>query len=129
MAEAGGPHAILQGLVQQAPTNWTQYEPILVTKLPYLAQHPIASPSGKAVWKVQAGETLNYDHVDVVVCRFPEADGLKGIPDGTVTAYRCAMGCHQKSLLHCMLVWLQLQHACAWPDGAVILEHATVGTC
>ena len=80
-----------QGIIQQAPTNWTQYEPILVTELPYLAKYPIQSPSGKAVFQIQnkapdsAGNGVFY--VDLVVCRFPEPGDLK-IPDGTVTAYR-----------------------------------------
>ena len=63
-----------QGLVQQSrPANWTSLPPIVVTKLPYFATYPIASPSGRAVWEVQANEAINTtDYVDIVVCRFPE---------------------------------------------------------
>lgn len=80
----------LQGIIQQAPTNWTQYEPVLVTQLPYSVKYPIQSPSGKAVFQIRnkahTGNSTLY--VDLVVCRFPEPGNLK-IPDGTVTAYRC----------------------------------------
>ena len=64
-----------QGLIQELPAKWTTLERILVTKLPYRANYPIASPSGRAVWEIQANKGVDTtDYVDVVVCRFPEPD-------------------------------------------------------
>jgi hypothetical protein len=119
---------LLQGLVQQTPTNWTQFAPIVVTQLPYLAQHPITSPSGRAVWKVQTvNNANNEDHVDVVVCRFPEPDGLQGIPDGTVTAYRCAIGAHRMLALQPAACMREARPCMLWVHVLSLSTHCMQG--
>ncbi|BDA50484.1 probable lysyl endopeptidase [Coccomyxa sp. Obi] len=77
----------IKGIIQQAPETWQQHEPILVTSLPYFAEQPMQSPSGRAVFRFTSASFAAASFVDVVTCTSPLSDRLP-LASGTTTAYR-----------------------------------------
>ncbi|CAK0735575.1 hypothetical protein CVIRNUC_000603 [Coccomyxa viridis] len=76
-----------KGIIQDKHRVWTDFEPVQVPALPFIARHPINSTSGRAVFHITSAmpQQLN-QYVDVVVCLTPESG--PGHADGTVTAYQ-----------------------------------------